>query len=163
MRTEKITYTDIVTGKQVTGTFYFNITETELAEMNFDINGGFEGLMQSLNDNPERSHIVKVFKTLLGKAVMEKTPDGKRFVKSEDITNEFLGSDAYSELFKKLAFNNDYTYGLEFLADTIMGFDHSVVDQAKADPDYLNKIRAERLGNDVQAVPEVIDEVMPDA
>lgn len=163
MRREVITYRDIVTGKEITKPFYFNLTETEFAEMNFDIDGGFEELIKSMDDNPNQSYIIKVFKTLLGKAVCEKTPDGKRYVKSDDITNEFLGSDAYSKLFIKLAFTDDHKYTMEFLADTIMDFDRSVLTQMEKDPNYIDNLRKQKVESiDVGQSGNVIDvEVTP--
>jgi hypothetical protein len=152
MKKETITSVNITTGKEYTKDYYFNLTQAELAEINFDIDGGFEGLIKSLDENPERSYIVKVFKTLLGKAVCEKTPDGKRIVKSDDITNEFLASDAYSQLFIKLAFADDFTPALEFLSQVIIGFDKSIVEKVKNDPEYLNKVRED---------PTLIDDILP--
>ena len=47
--------------------------------------------------------IIKVFKELVLKAYGEKSPDGKRFIKSDELSTAFAQTEAYSELFMKLA------------------------------------------------------------
>lgn len=51
--------------------------------------------------------IVKIFKELILKAYGEKSPDGRRFIKSEDISKAFSETEAYSILFMELATNAD--------------------------------------------------------
>jgi len=47
--------------------------------------------------------IIEVFKSMILKAYGVKSPDGKRFVKSEEVVNAFAQTEAYSELFMELA------------------------------------------------------------
>ena len=51
--------------------------------------------------------IIKVFKDLVLKAYGVKSPDGKRFIKSKELSDEFSQTEAYSELFMKLATDAD--------------------------------------------------------
>ena len=47
--------------------------------------------------------IIKIFKDLVLKAYGEKSPDGKRFIKSDEIRDAFSQTEAYSNLFMELA------------------------------------------------------------
>jgi hypothetical protein len=51
--------------------------------------------------------IIKVFKELILKAYGEKSPDGKRFIKSDEISTAFSQTEAYSQLFMELATDAD--------------------------------------------------------
>ena len=107
MLVETITYTDY-NDEERTEKFYFNLTEAELAEMELSITGGFSEMIQRIIDAKDTPSIIKVFKELLLKAYGEKSPDGKRFIKSKEISEAFSQTEAYSQLFMKLATNDEY-------------------------------------------------------
>ena len=56
---------------------------------------------------------MKVFKELILKSYGIKSPDGKRFMKSEEISKSFEETEAYSQLFLELS--SDDTKGAEFI------------------------------------------------
>ena len=106
MLKKTITYTDY-NGVQRTEDFYFNLSKAEIMEMELGTTGGLAEMIQKVvaaNDGPT---IIKIFKDLVLKAYGEKTPDGKRFVKSEEISNAFSQTEAYSILFMELATDAD--------------------------------------------------------
>lgn len=97
-----ITYTDY-NGMTRTEDFYFHLSEAEIAEMELTINGGFSEMIQKIvaaNDTPS---IIKTFKDIILKAYGEKSADGRRFVKSEELRTAFSQTEAYSQLFMELA------------------------------------------------------------
>jgi hypothetical protein len=51
--------------------------------------------------------IIKIFKDLVLKAYGEKSADGKRFIKSDEIATGFSQTEAYSILFMELATDAD--------------------------------------------------------
>ena len=87
--------------------FYFNINEAELAELELGIAGGMSDMLTRIINSREDTEIVKVFKELILKAYGEKSPDGKYFEKSEEISKKFTSTEAYSKLFMELATNSD--------------------------------------------------------
>lgn len=101
-----ITYTDY-NGVERTEDFYFNLTEAEIMEMELSVNGGLAESIKQIIDAKDAPAIIKVFKELVLKAYGEKTPDGKRFVKSDEIATAFSQTEAYSILFMELATNAD--------------------------------------------------------
>ena len=51
--------------------------------------------------------IVSIFKELVLKAYGQKSPDGKRFIKSEELSTEFSQTEAYTNIFMELAMDAD--------------------------------------------------------
>lgn len=102
MLKKTITYTDY-NGVQRTEDFYFNLTKAEVMEMELSTAGGLAGMIQKIVAAQDTPAIIKIFKDLILKAYGEKSPDGKRFMKSEEISNEFAQTEAYSILFMELA------------------------------------------------------------
>lgn len=102
MLKKTVTYTDY-NGVERTEDFYFNLTKAEITEMELSTAGGFAEMLQKVVAAQDGPTIVKVFKDLVLKAYGEKSPDGKRFVKSEDISTAFAQTEAYSQIFMELA------------------------------------------------------------
>ena len=87
--------------------FYFNLTEAELTEMEYSTTGGFSEMIKKIVAAQDVPTIIKVFKDLLLKTYGEKSPDGKRFIKSEELSTAFSQTEAYSKLFMELATDPD--------------------------------------------------------
>ena len=103
---EKITYTDY-NGIERTEDFYFNLSKAEVMEMEMSTTGGMAEMIQRIVDAQAAPAIIKVFKDLILRAYGEKSPDGKRFIKSEELSAAFSQTEAYSNLFMKLATDAD--------------------------------------------------------
>lgn len=101
MLTKAITYTDY-DGNERTENFMFNLTKAELAELNLTTEGGLQVAIQKIIDSKDIPEITKWFKKIIMMAYGEKSLDGRRFIKSEELTEEFLQTEAYSELFMEL-------------------------------------------------------------
>lgn len=106
MLKKKITYTDY-NGTERTEDFYFNLTKAEIMEMELGTSGGLAETIQRIVDAQDAPSIIKVFKDLILKAYGEKSPDGKRFVKSKELSEAFSQTEAYSQLFMELATDAD--------------------------------------------------------
>ena len=102
MLVKPITYTDY-NGVERTETFYFNLSQAELIDMQL---GGKDGLysnkLQKMIDNRDTAAIIATIKELVLKSYGEKTEDGKRFIKSPDISEAFMQTEAYSQLITEL-------------------------------------------------------------
>ena len=102
MVVEKIKYTDF-NGIEREEEFMFNLTEAEITEMELTTDGGLSDSIKKIIAAQDTPQIIKVFKMLLLKSYGEKSADGRRFVKSEELSKEFTQTNAYSQLFMKLA------------------------------------------------------------
>ena len=105
MVVEKIKYTDF-NGLDREEEFMFNLTEAEITEMELTTDGGLSDSIKKIIAAQDTPEIIKVFKMLLLKSYGEKSADGRRFVKSEKLSEDFSQTNAYSQLFMKLA-NDD--------------------------------------------------------
>lgn len=103
---ETMTYVDY-NGVERTEDFYFHLTEAELMEMQMSTSGGLAEMIQRIVAAQDAPAIMKVFKELVLKAYGQKSPDGKRFIKSEALSEEFSQTEAYSQLFMQLATDSD--------------------------------------------------------
>ena len=106
MLKKQITYTNY-NDIEVTEPFYFNLTETELMEMEMSTSGGLAEYIKRITEAQDAPSILRVFTELILKAYGEKSADGKRFIKSETLRNEFAQTEAYSQLFIELATDAD--------------------------------------------------------
>ena len=103
---ETITYTDY-NGVERKEDFYFNLTQAEIMEMEMSTKGGLAELIQRIVAAQDQPAIIKIFKDLIIKAYGVKSLDGKRFMKSPELIDEFVQTEAYSQLFMKLATDAD--------------------------------------------------------
>lgn len=106
MLKKTITYSDY-NGSERTEDFYFNLTKAEILEMEMGTTGGLAEMIKKIVAAQDAPAIVKVFKDLILKAYGEKSLDGKRFIKNEDLSTAFAQTEAYSQLFMELATNAD--------------------------------------------------------
>ena len=106
MLKKTITYTDY-NGSSRTEDFYFNLTKAEIMEMELSTAGGLAGMIEKIVATQDAPSIIKIFKDLVLKAYGEKSADGKRFVKSEELATAFSQTEAYSILFMELATDAD--------------------------------------------------------
>lgn len=83
--------------------FYFNLSKAEVAEMELSVEGGFSKMLQEIVNSKDNVRIVQLFKEMVLKAYGEKSQDGRRFVKSKEISEAFAQTEAYSEIFMELA------------------------------------------------------------
>lgn len=97
-----MTYTDF-NGEERTEDFFFNLTKAELTEMELLTEGGLKEKIERITKAKDVPEIIKLFKELILKAYGVKSPDGKRFIKSEQLSEEFAQTNAYSDLFVELA------------------------------------------------------------
>lgn len=101
MLKKTITYTDY-NGVERTEEFLFNLTKAELSEMELSVNGGMTEWIQQIINTSDNAELVKIFKKIILSAYGEKSVDGKRFIKSDELRDSFAQTEAYSELFMEL-------------------------------------------------------------
>lgn len=106
MLKKTITYTDY-NGVERTEDFYFNISRAEAMEMELSVNGGYTEMIKHIVNAKDNASIINIFKEFVLKAYGEKTPDGKRFIKSPEIAAAFSQTEAYTTLFMELATNDE--------------------------------------------------------
>lgn len=101
-----ITYPDY-NGVEITEDFYFNLSKTELMEMELGTTGGFIETTTQVLAAKDGPAILKAFKDLVLKSYGQKSPDGKRFIKTPELAESFAQTEAYSQLFYELITDSD--------------------------------------------------------
>lgn len=96
------TYNDY-NGASRTEDFYFNLTQAEVTEMELSVDGGLVEMINRIVAAQDGKQIIAVFKDVILRAYGEKSPDGKRFIKSQELRDAFAQTEAYSDLFMELA------------------------------------------------------------
>ena len=99
-------YTDF-NGNERTEDCYFHFSEPEILDLETSTEGGF--FTKTVNDIINAKDGLKLsvlIKNLMLKAYGVKSPDGKRFIKSEEISKEFSQTEAFSTLFMELITND---------------------------------------------------------
>ena len=87
--------------------YYFNLTKAEVTEMELSAEGGLSKALQKIIDAQDSKRIVETFKDLILRAYGEKSPDGRRFIKTQELRDAFAQTEAYSNLFMELATNSE--------------------------------------------------------
>jgi hypothetical protein len=82
---------------------HFNLNKAELLELQTSWDGGLEKLLKKIIDEKDQKRMIEMFKMIILKSYGEKSLDGDRFIKSAEITEKFTQTEAYPELFMKLA------------------------------------------------------------
>ncbi len=105
MLKKTITYTDY-NGQERTESFYFNLTKTELIEMDAAFEGGLGSLVEKIRERKDAKTLMEIFKDLIIRSYGEKSLDGKYFIKNQEVKDKFMSTEAYSELFMEMLTTN---------------------------------------------------------
>lgn len=118
MTQKKITYHD-VEGNEITEDFYFNLNEAEITEMVVSYPGGLEEYVARAVRDRNVGEVVKAFKDIILRSYGEKSLDGKRLDKSEEMRTKFMNSDAYNVLFVELFSDTEGKKAMDFVRSVI--------------------------------------------
>lgn len=121
MLKKTITYIDYNNTKR-TEDYYFNLSKAEIAEMQMSTAGGLDERIKRITDGLDGPEIFKFFKETIAKSYGVKSADGKRFMKSPELTQEFFETEAYSVLLMELL-ENDGKNAAEFINAIIPSVD----------------------------------------
>ena len=101
MYKKTVTYEDY-DGMERTETFYFNLTKAELTKFNASESGGLKAKLEQMIAVKDAKAIMETFESILEMAYGEKSLDGRKFMKSKEIFDEFKSTMAYDKIFMEL-------------------------------------------------------------
>lgn len=128
MLTKRISYVDY-DGNNRSEIFYFNLTRSEVTELQLTYPGGYAQYIEKTIDSMDRPKLMEMFKDIIKRSYGEKSDDGKRLIKSEELSNAFMQTLAYDELFMELCTEPDAA--INFISGVLPDF---------GDPDAKEKI-----------------------
>lgn len=97
MLKKTITYIDL-NGNERKEDHYFNLTKAEMIEYDSEFPEGVIEYLTRLVNLQDKGKLIKAFKDLILRSYGEKLDNGK-FIKSQEIRDAFMATEAYSELF----------------------------------------------------------------
>lgn len=102
MLKKTITYEDY-DGNQRTEDFYFNMSKAELVDW-LTTSGGYtlDKVLEKLVKSENVKEVMDIFKDLVYRSYGEKSLDGRRFIKSKEVKDNFVETEAYSVLYMEL-------------------------------------------------------------
>lgn len=118
MLKKTIKYTDF-NGEEQSEDFFFHLSKAELVELELSHEGGLSESMTKIVAAQDGAAIVKEFKNIVLLSYGVKSPDGKRFIKNQQLREEFESSEAYSTLFMELVTDTDAA--IEFINGVVPG------------------------------------------
>lgn len=106
MLKKTVTYVDF-DGVERTEDFYFNFTEQEVTEMELSTEGGLSSLIKRITDAKSQKELIQLFKKLVLAAYGVKSPDGRKFVKNDEVREDFESTQAFSDIYMELVTDAD--------------------------------------------------------
>jgi len=146
MLAHEITYEDF-NGKEVTETFFFNLTRSELIKLQVSVDGGMQEVLQKIIDSQDVKSLIHEFEKIVLAAYGVKSEDGKRFIKNEENSLEFSQTAAYDVIFTQIATDE------KFAADFILGVFPRDMDLKKA----LEEAQKEQTKAAIPPPPPIVD------
>ena len=86
--------------------FYFNLTKAEVLDMELGKTGGFTEYIRKIIQAQDTPELMSLFKMLLLKSYGVKSDDGRRFIKNDQVREDFEQTQAFSDLYMLLALND---------------------------------------------------------
>jgi hypothetical protein len=108
-------------GETVTEDFYFHISKADLTKLELSkfSDGGLEASLRKMMNARDGASIMEELDKIIMLSVGVKSEDGRRFVKTEAIREDFKSSPAYEVIFMELVTNAEKA--AEFIAACIPG------------------------------------------
>lgn len=106
MLKKTVTYVDF-DGNERTEDFFFNLTEQEIAEMELSTEGGLSNFINKAVAAKSQVELIELFKKLILAAYGVKSADGRRFVKNDAVREDFMSTQAFSDIYMELVQDAD--------------------------------------------------------
>ena len=93
-------------GEEITRDYYFNLTEAEIVNMQLGKSGGLYDYLMTIINAKDQPNIIATLNKIVLEAYGEKSADGEYFVKTEEIKSKFKSTQAFSDIYMELAFDD---------------------------------------------------------
>lgn len=129
-----IDYTDF-NGTKRSEEFYFNLTQTEALELETSVDEGFSDMLKRIAETEDRREMIQIFKKIILLSYGLKSDDGRRFIKSDQLREDFQQTAAFSALY--MSFITDANMAAKFINGIIP--DVSDIEKKLQPQDHLPK------------------------
>lgn len=132
-------------GKTYTDTWGFYLSKADLLEIQLGTFVGLDQLIKRLIDTQNGKEIMAIIKEIILKSVGRPSQDGKRFIRNDEIREEFAQSEAYSQLFEELVMD-----GEKAMAFIIAAVPRDIGDKMKEE---IDKTKETNVENNEAVIP----------
>lgn len=91
-----------------TKTYYFHLSKVDLIDLELRDNRGLDDYLKRIVAEEDNKAIFEIFKTIIKKSYGVKSSDGTRFIKSDELFEEFVQTPAYDQLIMELLGDADF-------------------------------------------------------
>lgn len=144
----EIKYTDY-NGVERKEQIYFNLSKAELMEMELSTKNGVDEMLRMMIATNDNEKIVQIYKNLILKSYGIKSEDGRRFIKTQQLRDDFEQSEAYSEFFMQILTDKDLQ--TKFINGVISGTNVPKMDEREA----IEKLK--ELGYDTTRMEQMLE------
>ena len=106
MYKKTVTYEDYK-GNTRTEDFFFNLSKAELIELELSEKGGLTTMIDRIMSAQDNTELFRIFKEVVAKSYGVMSDDGRKFVKNQEVLDDFVSTEAYSVIFTELATNDE--------------------------------------------------------
>lgn len=153
MLKQTITYEDF-DGEQCEETLYFNLTQTEIVQWQASLDGNLVKHFSEVMTTGNHGLIMEAFKDLLKRTYGVRSADGKRFIKTKALAEEFEQTAAYDAFFMQLV-----SGGAEAAANFINGImPRGMTTSVPTAPELLTKMQEMIDAGDVEGATALAEE-----
>ena len=103
-----ITWEDF-NGEEVSEDFFFHLSKAELVELEMSYEGGMSEWFKKIIAAQDGKTIMEFVKKIILASYGQKSADGRRFVKTQELRDDFAQTEAYSSLFMSLVTDAEAT------------------------------------------------------
>lgn len=112
----KETYKDYLDVER-TEEFYFNLTKAEIVKLELSMDGGLTEMLKTLIEKQNIPKMIEVFDMLIDKSYGVRSADGRKFIKNDEVLNDFKQTEAYSNIYMRFA--TDSKFAADFMNNII--------------------------------------------
>ena len=128
--------------------YYFNFTESELLDAEYDEGGSLSSILTKIIKTKDQGALIRMFKHLILNSYGEKSSDGKRFIKSEELSTQFSQTEAFNMMYMKCV--TDDVFANKFIENIIP---KAITERAKNDPEAIKQIEAMKKNLGIAELP----------
>lgn len=143
MLKKTITYENVFTGEPISEDFYFNLSKAEVVELELSHKDGLKATLERIVEAKDGKGIVEEFQKIILLAYGKRSEDGRRFIKNDEVREEFKSTGAYSALFMELVTDTD----------AAVNFVRGII------PAGMDEEAAKIVSADLKLIEEVVEEV----
>lgn len=138
-------------GKEHKDTWCFYLSKADILEIHLGTYVGLDVLIQRLIDAQNGKEIMAIIKEIILKSVGHPSADGRRFIRNQEIRDEFEQTEAFSELFEELILDSDKA--LEFVASVVPAEMGKYMRATKAENEDSEDVASDNSSGTTTVVP----------